>query len=134
MTWNSRNFYNWRIVRRVKIVENWIRNVWIQKNSNNNWISVNNNIFTKFLNNSSKNIDINISFDKKFDRFRKNWFNCRISKIECKTTKREIRNDYNNYNLFDFFIKFFDFTMFDWKKIDKIRAFSKWMLITRNCW
>ena len=66
-----------------------VRNVWIQKISKNNRNFVSNNIFTKFLNNSSKSIDIRISIDKKFDRFWRDWFNCRISKTECKTTKKK---------------------------------------------
>ena len=128
MTWNSKNFCNWRIVRRVEIAENWIRNMWIQKISKDNWNSVNNNIFTKFLSNSSKNIDINISLDREFDRLRKDWSNCRISRTECKTTKKEIRNDDSNYDLFDFFAKFFDFTMFNLKKTMKL-------VCSRNeCW
>ena len=119
MTWNSKSFCNWRIVRRVEIAENWTRNVWIQKTSKNNRNFVNSNIFTKFLNSSSKDTDIRISLDREFDRLRKNWFDC-ISKIECKTIRREIRNDDNNYDLFDFFVKLFDFTMSDLKKTMKL--------------
>ena len=122
MTWNSKNFCSWRIVRRVEIAENWIRNVWIQKISKDSRNSVNSNIFTKFLSNSSKNIDIRISLDRKSDRLRRNWFDC-ISRTECKTTRREIRNDDNNYDLSDLFAKLFDFTMFDLKKAMKLVCF-----------
>ena len=115
MTWNSKSFCNWRIVRRVEIVENWTRNVWIQKVSKDSWNFVNSNIFTKFLSNSSKNTDIRISLDRKFDRFRKDWFDC-ISRTECRTTRKEIRNDDSNYDLSDFFAKLFDFTMSSLKK------------------
>ena len=136
MTWNSKNSDNWRIVRRVEIAENWTRNMWIQKVSKDDRSSVNRNIFTKFLNNSSKSIDIRISFDREFDWLWKDWFNCRISRIECRTTKREIRNDDNNYDLFDFFIKFFDFTMFDLKKAMKFVRFrdERWWheILDRN--
>ena len=128
MTWNSKSFCNWRIVRRVEIAENWIRNMWVQKNSKDNWNSVNSNIFTKFLNNSSKNIDINISLDREFDRLRRKWSSCRISRTECRTTRNEIRNDYSSYSLSDFFAKLFDLTMFDLKKTMKL------VRLRDECW
>ena len=120
MTWNSKNFCSWRIVRRVEIAENWTRNVWIQKASKDSRSFVNNNILTEFLNSSSKNTDIRISLDKKSDRLWRDWFSCRIPRTECRTTRRRIRNDDNNYDLFDFFVKLFDFTMSGLKKTVKL--------------
>ena len=128
MTWNSRSFCSWRIVRRVEIVEDWTRNMWIQKASKDDQNFVNNSIFTKFLSSSSKNTDIRISLDREFNRLWEDWSNYRISRIECRTTRREIRNDDNNYDLFDFFVKFFDFTMSDLKKT------MKFVLFRNECW
>ena len=89
MTWNSKKICNWRIVRRIEIVENWIRNVWIQKNSKNDRNSVNNNIFTKFLNNSSKNANIRISFDKNSIDFEKIDLIVVFRKLNAKRLKKK---------------------------------------------
>ena len=120
MTWNSRSFDSWRIVRRVEIAEDWIRSMWVQKASKDDRSSVDRNIFTKFLNSSSKSTDIRISLDRKFDWLWRDWSSCRISRTECRTTRREIRSDDSNYDLSDFFAKLFDLTMSDLKKAMKL--------------
>ena len=77
-------------------------------------LSKNNDVFTKFLNDMSKEINIRFLFYWKVYWFNKVWFfNIYRSRIKCKILRRTIvKNDDDDDYLFDFFAQFFNVTMF----------------------
>ena len=93
---------------------NWLSFCEIAKNFQNFVI---NNVLTKYLIFLTKEIYIDASFNKKFNKFDRRKFVCiNESKIKNWIIRKIIDNNDNDNDLFNLFVEFFNFAMFDLKK------------------
>ena len=126
----EKSFRFWNFVNNEFLIFLWIDNERI------NWLSfceiaknfqnfVINNVLTKYLIFLTKEIYIDASFNKKFNKFDRRKFVCiNESRIKNWIIRKTINNNDNDNDLFDFFVEFLNFAIFDLKKAMKFERFK----------